>query len=87
MQGKIVPPRGPKDFGWDPIFQPDGFDQTCVTQAEPCRLPHGWLGLTDLGQYCVMQNTRYAEMPKEIKNSISHRYRSLEKVKAYLSTQ
>jgi len=26
-------------------------------------------------------------MPKEIKNSISHRYRSLEKVKAYLSTQ
>ncbi|XP_059632230.1 inosine triphosphate pyrophosphatase [Cornus florida] len=26
--GKIVPPRGPKDFGWDPIFQPDGYDQT-----------------------------------------------------------
>ena len=27
-QGKIVPPRGPGDFGWDPIFQPDGYDQT-----------------------------------------------------------
>jgi len=26
--GKIVMPRGPKDFGWDPIFQPDGFEQT-----------------------------------------------------------
>ncbi|XP_022852847.1 inosine triphosphate pyrophosphatase [Olea europaea var. sylvestris] len=26
--GKIVPLRGPKDFGWDPIFQPDGYDQT-----------------------------------------------------------
>ncbi|KAF7131744.1 hypothetical protein RHSIM_Rhsim09G0049500 [Rhododendron simsii] len=26
--GKIVPPRGPNDFGWDPVFQPDGYDQT-----------------------------------------------------------
>ena len=28
MQGRIVPARGPPNFGWDPIFQPDGFDQT-----------------------------------------------------------
>uniref|UniRef100_A0A7S4CSV4 Inosine triphosphate pyrophosphatase n=1 Tax=Eutreptiella gymnastica TaxID=73025 RepID=A0A7S4CSV4_9EUGL len=27
-EGKIVPARGPTDFGWDPIFQPDGFEQT-----------------------------------------------------------
>ena len=26
--GKIVDPRGSRDFGWDPVFQPDGFDQT-----------------------------------------------------------
>eukprot|EP00292_Cryptomonas_paramecium_P015929 CAMPEP_0113670362 /NCGR_PEP_ID=MMETSP0038_2-20120614/5096_1 /TAXON_ID=2898 /ORGANISM="Cryptomonas paramecium" /LENGTH=206 /DNA_ID=CAMNT_0000586373 /DNA_START=57 /DNA_END=677 /DNA_ORIENTATION=+ /assembly_acc=CAM_ASM_000170 len=52
--GTIVPARGPKDFGWDPIFQPEGFEQT------------------------------YAEMPSELKNSISHRYRSLDQVKAYL---
>eukprot|EP00730_Choanoeca_flexa_P008869 TRINITY_DN12552_c0_g1_i1.p1 TRINITY_DN12552_c0_g1~~TRINITY_DN12552_c0_g1_i1.p1 ORF type:complete len:228 (+),score=44.46 TRINITY_DN12552_c0_g1_i1:696-1379(+) len=26
--GKIVPARGPTDFGWDPIFQPDGYDTT-----------------------------------------------------------
>lgn len=54
--GKIVPARGPKDFGWDPIFMPDGYEQT------------------------------YAEMLKATKNSISHRYKALEKVKAFLST-
>ncbi|KAH3850473.1 inosine triphosphate pyrophosphatase-like [Dreissena polymorpha] len=26
--GTIVEPRGPTNFGWDPCFQPDGFDQT-----------------------------------------------------------
>ncbi|XP_060888072.1 inosine triphosphate pyrophosphatase [Labrus mixtus] len=46
-QGKIVDPRGPRDFGWDPCFQPNGYDKT------------------------------YAELPKEVKNSISHRYRAL----------
>ncbi|CAH8580293.1 unnamed protein product [Dicrocoelium dendriticum] len=26
--GHIVPPRGPLDFGWDPVFQPIGFEMT-----------------------------------------------------------
>lgn len=26
--GKIVPARGPTDFGWDPVFEPDGYSQT-----------------------------------------------------------
>eukprot|EP00286_Rhodomonas_abbreviata_P013434 CAMPEP_0181321958 /NCGR_PEP_ID=MMETSP1101-20121128/18973_1 /TAXON_ID=46948 /ORGANISM="Rhodomonas abbreviata, Strain Caron Lab Isolate" /LENGTH=190 /DNA_ID=CAMNT_0023429841 /DNA_START=61 /DNA_END=633 /DNA_ORIENTATION=- len=26
--GKIVPSRGPTDFGWDPVFEPDGHDKT-----------------------------------------------------------
>jgi inosine triphosphate pyrophosphatase len=26
--GKIVPARGPTNFGWDPVFQPDGFNET-----------------------------------------------------------
>jgi non-canonical purine NTP pyrophosphatase (RdgB/HAM1 family) len=52
--GKIVPARGPHNFGWDPIFQPDGFEET------------------------------YAELDKDIKNTISHRYRALAKLRDYL---
>jgi inosine triphosphate pyrophosphatase len=26
--GEIVDPRGPNNFGWDPTFQPKGFDKT-----------------------------------------------------------
>lgn len=28
VRGKIVAPRGDNDFGWGPIFQPDGFEKT-----------------------------------------------------------
>ncbi|XP_003426633.1 inosine triphosphate pyrophosphatase isoform X1 [Nasonia vitripennis] len=52
--GKIVSPRGCRDFGWDPCFQPEGKDVT------------------------------YAELPKEVKNEISHRSKALEKLKEYL---
>jgi len=27
-EGKIVPARGAGNFGWDPVFQPDGYDLT-----------------------------------------------------------
>ena len=26
--GRIVPARGDNQFGWDPVFEPEGFDQT-----------------------------------------------------------
>lgn len=28
LGGLIVPPRGTDGFGWDPIFQPDGYEKT-----------------------------------------------------------
>lgn len=28
VAGKIVKPRGETNFGWDPIFMPDGYDKT-----------------------------------------------------------
>ncbi|XP_078440195.1 inosine triphosphate pyrophosphatase family protein [Wolffia australiana] len=40
--GKIVSPRGPGDFGWDPIFQPDGYEETYaeMAKAEKNRISH-----------------------------------------------
>ena len=51
-----MPARGPPDFGWDPVFQPDGFAET------------------------------YAEMAKDVKNTISHRARSLQQLRDYLQS-
>ncbi|XP_058821075.1 inosine triphosphate pyrophosphatase [Topomyia yanbarensis] len=55
-EGDIVFPRGSREFGWDPIFQPKGYDKT------------------------------YAELPKEHKNEISHRFRALDKVRDYFNS-
>ncbi|KAJ2355574.1 nucleoside triphosphate pyrophosphohydrolase ham1 [Coemansia erecta] len=53
--GMIVAPRGPPVFGWNPVFQPDGFDET------------------------------YAEMSDDIKNTCSHRFLAVEKLKQFLA--
>lgn len=57
FKGIIVEPRGPRDFGWDPIFQPNGYNLT------------------------------YAEMPKEEKNKISHRFRALDALQQHFTKE
>ncbi|KAB8077997.1 inosine triphosphate pyrophosphatase-like protein [Aspergillus leporis] len=52
-EGVIVRPRGPPNFGWDPIFE--------------------------------YQGKTYAEMDKEEKNQISHRYKALVKLQRWLT--
>ena len=32
--GTIVEPRGPNTFGWDPCFQPEGFQQTYAEMSK-----------------------------------------------------
>jgi len=55
LDGTIVEPRSKgKGFGWDPIFQPEGYDLT------------------------------FGEMENDVKNKISHRRRSVEKLRQYL---
>ncbi|CAI9102787.1 OLC1v1001121C1 [Oldenlandia corymbosa var. corymbosa] len=41
-KGELVPARGPKDFGWDPIFQPDDDDQMYaeVAKEEKNKISH-----------------------------------------------
>uniref|UniRef100_A0A1I7X3Q2 Inosine triphosphate pyrophosphatase n=1 Tax=Heterorhabditis bacteriophora TaxID=37862 RepID=A0A1I7X3Q2_HETBA len=55
--GKIVYPRGINKFGWDPCFEPDGFNET------------------------------YAEMDRDVKNTISHRAKALELVKKFFENR
>ncbi|KAG0328387.1 hypothetical protein BGZ99_005402 [Dissophora globulifera] len=57
VQGTIVDPVGPRKFGWDPIFKPDGQDDT------------------------------YATMDASVKNSISHRYNAVIKMRQYLEKE
>ncbi|OJJ89499.1 non-canonical purine NTP pyrophosphatase [Aspergillus glaucus CBS 516.65] len=54
-EGAIVRPRGPTNFGWDPIFE--------------------------------YQGTTYAEMDKEAKNQVSHRYKALVKLQNWLAEE
>ena len=121
-EGRVVPARGPPEFGWDPIFQPDGFEEvggacrcllshstircaaalqvvcgcaalppafvllgvgaTLHTPSQPSPLPtRSHHSLCALPPACLQT---YAEMDKNIKNTISHRYRALDKLRHYL---
>lgn len=55
VEGKIIDtPIGVKGFGYDPIFVPEGFDET------------------------------FAELPMDVKNSMSHRGRAIQKLLEFL---
>ena len=52
-QGRIVPARGPKNFGWDPVFQPDDFQQT-YAELEPAvknEISHRYKALVALKEH------------------------------------
>lgn len=53
VEGKIVEPRGESDFGWDPIFVPDGFDKTFAEMGieEKNKISHRKIALEKLKEY------------------------------------
>ncbi|XP_078417708.1 inosine triphosphate pyrophosphatase [Cetorhinus maximus] len=56
--GKIVDPRGPRNFGWDPCFQPDGFDQTYAEMPKATKnsISHRYKALRELADYFIEKN-------------------------------
>jgi len=54
-QGKIVPARGPTDFGWDPIFMPDGFEETYAEMDKTIKntISHRYRALDALRSYLL----------------------------------
>jgi inosine triphosphate pyrophosphatase len=53
LAGIIVEPRGPRDFGWDPIFQPIGYDQTYaeLPKATKNEISHRFRAVDKLRDY------------------------------------
>ncbi|XP_066158975.1 inosine triphosphate pyrophosphatase [Euwallacea fornicatus] len=51
--GEIVIPRGPRDFGWDPCFQPTGYAVTYaeMPKAEKNKISHRFKALDKLKSY------------------------------------
>jgi inosine triphosphate pyrophosphatase len=73
--GEIVKPRGPNSFGYIYIslykFIINQFYFLFYSRWDPCFLPKNF------------QQT-YAEMTKETKNSISHRFKAIDSLREYL---
>ena len=58
FQGKIVPARGPHDFGWDPVFEPDGFAETYAEMdcAIKNTISHRYKALQAFREHCMREN-------------------------------
>lgn len=53
--GQIVLPRGPRTFGWDCVFQPEGFDQTYSEMDKSVKnsISHRFKALKSVKDYLI----------------------------------
>lgn len=53
IKGQIVSPQGESGFGWDPIFQPDGYDKTFAEMSaeEKNAISHRFKALKKFKEY------------------------------------
>lgn len=68
VPGKIVPARGPPDFGWDPVFLPDGYTETYAEMSKDVKtgMSHRTRSLTLL-QGWLLENA--ATLPPNTKQA------------------
>lgn len=54
-EGQIVDPRGPRDFGWDPCFQPSGYELTYAEMSKELKnnISHRSRALHALKEYLI----------------------------------
>ena len=76
--GIIVYPQGPKGFGWDPIFMVSGVNNRINTM-----LQDNLIGRITIIQPTGHQRT-FAEMDREEKNKLSHRFKAFREFKAFV---
>ncbi|GAB0094426.1 Inosine triphosphate pyrophosphatase [Sergentomyia squamirostris] len=57
--GTIVSPRGPRDFGWDPCFQPEGYTETYaeMLKAEKNKISHRFRSVDLFREFILKQKT------------------------------
>ncbi|GLJ25131.1 hypothetical protein SUGI_0480640 [Cryptomeria japonica] len=60
-EGKIVQPRGPPNFGWDPIFQPDGYTETYaeMPKEEKNKISHRRKALDNVKAHFAAANYKF----------------------------
>ena len=58
--GQIVAPRGENMFGWDPIFQPNGYEQTFaeISAEEKNKISHRGKALEKVKAFLVEEGDR-----------------------------
>lgn len=56
--GRIVEPRGAAEFGWTPVFEPDGYDQTYQEMKKSLKnkISHRHNAIVALRDYLVLGN-------------------------------
>ncbi len=61
--GKIVPARGPTDFGWDPVFEPDegaGLTYAEMEKTEKNCISHRYRALNQLREWIIANGETFA---------------------------
>ena len=69
-EGSIVnPPRGKRDFGWDPIFQPKGYSETYAEMDSTLKngLSHRGRALEKVKEYFSIEAVNGASPAKQAK--------------------